>query len=265
MSPANSRGQPDPQLASARQSAILAALRGRGHVKAVQIADEFGVTHETIRKDLMLLESHRLLRRVHGGAMPVESLSFEPCINERTTMAAEKKRIATAAADLLPRSGAVLFDSGTTTAALAANLPRESSLVTVTNSLPIALELRGYPQLTVHMLGGQIRSATSATVDWWALRHLREVRTDIAFVGTNAFSLSHGLSAPDAAEAAVKGAMVESARLIVLLADHTKFGREAMFRYADLRAIDVLVTDDGMSESDARSLMTAADIEVLRV
>jgi DeoR family transcriptional regulator, fructose operon transcriptional repressor len=59
--------------------------------------------------------------------------------------------------------------------------------------------------------------------------------------------------------------MVESARLTVLLADHTKFGREAMFRYADLRAIDVLVTDDGMSASDARSLMTAADIEVLRV
>ena len=128
MSPANSRGQPDPQLASARQSATRAALRGRGHVKAVQVAAEFGVTHETIRKDLMLLESHRLLRRVHGGAMPVESLSFEPSINERTTMAAEKKRIATAAAELPPPSGAVLFDSGTTTAALAANLPRESSL-----------------------------------------------------------------------------------------------------------------------------------------
>jgi DeoR family transcriptional regulator, fructose operon transcriptional repressor len=91
------------------------------------------------------------------------------------------------------------------------------------------------------------------------------VRTDIAFVGTNAFSLSHGMSAPNAAEAAVKGAMVESARLTVLLADHTKFGREAMFRYADQRALHVLVTDHGMSESDARSLMTAADIEVLGV
>jgi DeoR family transcriptional regulator, fructose operon transcriptional repressor len=63
MSPANARGQPDPQLASAPQSATLAAPRGRGHVKAVQMADEFGVTHEAIRKDLMLLESHRLLRR----------------------------------------------------------------------------------------------------------------------------------------------------------------------------------------------------------
>ena len=96
----------------------------------------------------------------------------------------------------------------------------------------------------------------SATVDSWVLRQLRDMRTDIAFVGTNAFSLSHGLSAPDAAEAAVRGAMVESARLIVLLADHTKFGQEAMFRYADLRAIDVLLPTTGMSESDARCLMT---------
>lgn len=265
MSPANARGQRDPQLASARHSAILTALRVRGHVKAVQLADEFGVTHETIRKDLLTLESHGLLRRVHGGAVPVESLSFEPGISERTSMAAEKQRIAAAAADFLPPSGAVLIDSGTTTAALAANLPRESSLVAVTNSLPIALTLMGYPQLTVHILGGQIRSATTATVDSWALRHLQEVRTDVAFVGTNAFSVKHGLSTPDASEAAVKGAMLESARLTVLLADHTKFGREAMFRYADLTAIDVLVTDDGMSEADARSLTTAAGIEVLRV
>lgn len=139
------------------------------------MADEHGVTYETIRKDLMLLESRRLLRRVHGGAMPVESLSFEPSINEQTTMAAEKERIATAAAELLPPSGAVLFDSGTTTAALAANLPRESSLVAVTNSLPIALELMVYPELTVHMLGGP---------DPPGLRRLRSTRGRCANCGT---------------------------------------------------------------------------------
>jgi len=265
MSPSHAKDTRDLQPASARHAAILGALRARGQVKAINMADELGVTHETIRKDLLTLESHGLLRRVHGGAVPVESLSFEPSINERTAMAAEKQRIAAAAAHFLPPSGAVLIDSGTTTAALAANMPRGSSVVAVTNSLPIALALMGHPQLTVHILGGQIRSTTMATVDAWALRHLQEVRTDVAFVGTNAFSLRHGLSTPDAAEAAVKRAMVKSARLTVLLADHTKFGREALFRYADLEAIDVLVTDDGMSESDARSLTTGPRIEVLRV
>ena len=230
------------------------------------MADEHGVTYETIRKDLMLLESRRLLRRVHGEAMPMESLSFEPSINERTTMAAEKERIATAAGRVTAPEwcGAVRFGHNN-------GGPRRQPA-------PRVIAGRGHqlvadcarvdglsPADRAHARGARSARATSATVDSWALRQLRDVRTDIAFVGTNAFSLSHGLSAPDAAEAAVKGAMVESARLTVLLADHTKFGREAMFRYADLRAIDVLVADDGMSESDARSLMTAADIEVLCV
>lgn len=265
MTPADARGDRDLQPASARHAAILDALRVRGQVKAVRVADELGVTHETIRKDLVTLESHGLLRRVHGGAVPVESLSFEPGIAARTAMAEEKQRIAAAALDFLPPTGAVLIDSGTTTAALVGSLPRGSSLVTVTNSLPIALALMAHPQLTVHLLGGRIRPETVATVDSWALRSLEDVRTDVAFLGTNAFSLEHGLSTPDAAEAAVKGAMITSARLTVLLADHTKFGRDAVFKYADLEAVDVLVTDDGMSASDAQSLVASAGIEVVRV
>ncbi len=265
MTPTDLNGQQDLRPASARREAILAALRRRGQVRAVQIADDLGVTHETIRKDLLALESLGLLQRVHGGAVPVESLLYEPSIGARTAMAEQKQRIAAAAADLVPPTGAVLIDSGTTTAALAANLPRGSSLVAVTNALPVALALMAHPQLTVHMLGGRVRAATMATVDSWALRDLQEVQADVAFVGTNAFSLGHGLSTPDAAEAAVKSAMVESARLTVLLADHTKFGRDALFKYADLDAIDVLITDDGMSRPDAQSLLDDAGIEVLRV
>ena len=79
----------DLQPASARQTVILDTLRARGQVRAVKMADELGVTHETIRKDLLTLESHGLLRRVHGGAMPLESLSFEPTIGARSSLAAE--------------------------------------------------------------------------------------------------------------------------------------------------------------------------------
>jgi len=258
-------GVTDLQPASTRQAAILGTLRMRGQVRAVKMAEELGVTHETIRKDLLTLESHGLLRRVHGGAVPVESLSFEPAIGARTSQAEEKRRIAAAAAEFLPPTGAILLDSGTTTEAFAAQLPPASSLVAITNALPVALVLMSHPQLTVHLLGGRIRSATMATVDTWALRDLREVQADVAFVGANAFSLQHGLSTPDSAEAAVKQAMVHAARLTVLLADHTKFGRDAVFTYAELDAIDVLVTDEGLSASDARDLESAAGIEVVRV
>jgi DeoR family fructose operon transcriptional repressor len=253
------------QSATTRQAAILNTLRTRGQVKAVQVAEELGVTHETIRKDILALEAHGLLRRVHGGALPVESISFEPDVSSRTAMSSEKQRIAAAAIEYLPTTGAVLIDAGSTTAALAANLPHGTPLVTITNALPIALALTANPQLTVHMLGGRIRRATMATVDAWALRDLEELRVDVAFVGTNAFSLDHGLSTPDAAEAAVKRTMIEAARLTVLLADHTKFGREAVFKYADLDMVDVLVTDDGMTAAEARSLEVGAGVEVVRV
>jgi DeoR family transcriptional regulator, fructose operon transcriptional repressor len=115
------------------------------------------------------------------------------------------------------------------------------------------------------MVGGRIRRATMAAVDAWALRDLHELRVDVAFLGTNAFSLRHGLSTPDAAEATVKRAMIDAARLTVLLADHTKFDTEAVFKYAALEMIDVLITDEGLSASDAKALQRDAGIEVVRV
>jgi DeoR family fructose operon transcriptional repressor len=179
-------------------------------------------------------------------------------------MVAEKRRIAAAAAELLPPRGAILLDSGTTTEAFASRLPPATSLVAITNALPVALTLMTHPQLTVHLLGGRVRAATMATIDSWALRDLQEVQADVAFVGANAFSLEHGLSTPDSAEAALKHAMVHAARLTVLLADHTKFGRDAVFKYADLDAVDVLVTDEGMDLADAHELESVAGIEVVR-
>lgn len=118
--PKGERGLQPPR---ARHAAILVALHTTGQVRAVQIAQELGVTHETIRKDLMTLESLGQLRRVHGGAVSAEPSSFEPAISARTTMAAEKQRIAVAAVGFLPPTGAVLLDSGTTTGALAARVP----------------------------------------------------------------------------------------------------------------------------------------------
>ncbi|MEO5982106.1 MAG: DeoR/GlpR family DNA-binding transcription regulator [Pedococcus sp.] len=264
MTTSSSKNDRDLQPAASRHNAILTALRTRGQLKTVQMALDLGVTHETVRKDLLTLESHGLLRRVHGGALPVESLSYETHITARTSMAAEKQRIAVAAMEFLPPAGAVIIDAGTTTAAFASTLPARSSLVAITNALPIALALMSHPRLTVHMLGGRVRAATMASVEAWTLRELNEVRADVAFVGTNAFSLVHGLSTPDAAEAAVKAAMIDSARLTVLLADHTKFGRDSVFKYADLDSIDVLVTDDALSDADARALQSEAGVEVIR-
>ena len=250
------------QLAAMRHQLSLDSLVEKRQVSTNVLADRLRVTHETVRKDLLHLQERGLLRRVHGGAVPVESLAHEPYVTTRTEQAQEKARIARAATQFIPEEGAVIVDSGSTTAALAEIFPPNPDVLAITNSLPIALALLGRAG-TVVTLGGRARPETQATVDEWALRHLETVRADVAFLGTNALSAEHGLATPDQSEAAVKAGFVRAARTRVLLADHTKIGRESVFHYARLEEVDVLVTDDGMSVASAHELERACGIEVV--
>jgi DeoR family transcriptional regulator, fructose operon transcriptional repressor len=250
--------------AAERQQEILDRARRDGRVDVATLAEELAVTTETVRRDLDLLERQGLVRRVHGGALPVERLRLEAAVSERTlAMAAEKERIAKAALAHLPHEGTVLIDAGTTTARLAELLPDDRELTVVTNSLPIALTLSARPRLTVLTVGGRVRGKTLAQVDRWALRSLAEIRVDVAFLATNGVSLTRGLTTPDLAEAAVKEAMVGAASRVVLLADHTKVGNEQFTRFADLDQVDVLVTDSGLDAETAADFQ-AAGVEVVR-
>jgi DeoR family fructose operon transcriptional repressor len=247
--------------AAHRKQAILTQLRTSGRVDAADVAAQLGVTNETVRKDLIGLERQGLLRRVHGGAVPVEELSFEPAVSARTYYSDEKTRIATAALAHLPVAGAVLIDAGSTTARLAELFPGDRELTVYTNTLPIALSLINRPLLTVITLGGRIRPLTLAGVDDWAARALSEINVDVAFLGANAISVERGLTTPDQAEAAIKRLMPGSARRRILLADHSKVGTISLCKHADLSDIDLLITDTGLPETELRALR-AAGLEV---
>lgn len=241
-----------------RQREIVRRARQDGRVDVTALAEELGVAGETIRRDLSALEQHGLLRRVHGGALPVESLTSEtPVATREAVHTGEKERIAKAALDELPREGTVLVDAGTTTMQLANAIPEDRWLTVVTNSLPIALQLSAHPRLTVLVVGGRVRGTTQAQVDRWALRSLDEIRVDVAFVATNGLSVTGGLTTPDLGEAAVKEAMVACARRVALLADHSKVGEDHFARFAELTDVDVLVTDTGLDECDAAELEQA--------
>jgi DeoR family fructose operon transcriptional repressor len=221
-------------------------------VDVVSLAEEFQVTAETIRRDLKALDRAGLVRRVHGGAIPVGRLDFEPDLAERETTAAdEKDRIAKAALAELPSEGTMILDAGTTVAKMAAALPLESALTVVTHSLPIAARLADHPGIQLHLIGGRVRHRTRAAVDAWALRAYSEIRADVLFVAANGFSAEHGLTTPDLAEAAVKRAAVAAARRVVLLADSSKHGQEHFARFGDLSDVDLLITDSGLSPEDA--------------
>lgn len=248
-------------FAPERHEIILRKLDELGRLDAAAVAVELGVSNESVRKDLALLEERGLLRRVHGGAIPLHELRSEPAIEARTSFAAEKQAIARHALRHVPVNGSILLDAGSTTAQLAALLPGDQTLFVCTNSLPIASALAGTLAVTVQSLGGTVRRASLAGVGRLTIDALATVNVDVAFLGTNAVSVTRGLTTPDDQEGMTKRAMFATARRRILLADHSKIGRESLCRYADLADLDVLVTDVGISAAAVKAI-TAAGVEV---
>jgi DeoR family transcriptional regulator, fructose operon transcriptional repressor len=244
--------------AEERQREILVAARADGRVDVVALAAEHGVTTETIRRDLTVLERAGQLRRVHGGAIPIERLGFEPGLAARdSVLIAEKERIAKAALAEVPEDGAILLDAGSTTHRLAEAIPVDRELTVIVNSPPLATLLASRPHLSVIMLGGRVRGRTLATVDDWALQPLRHLHVDVAFMATNGLSVEHGLTTPDPAEASMKRAMIAAARRTVLLADHTKVGNDYLARFGDIDDVDLLISDSGLDMAVAEELELA--------
>jgi DeoR family fructose operon transcriptional repressor len=244
--------------AEERHRLIVEQARASGRVEVSTLSSHFDVTAETIRRDLTALERQGLLRRVHGGAIPVERLGFEPGLAARDALrSAEKERIAKAALAELPAEGSIILDAGTTTARLAAALPADRELTVVTNSLPIAMSLSARPQLTLLVVGGHVRGRTLAAVDAWAVAALRETYVDVAFIGANGLSVERGLTTPDQREATGKAAMIAAARRTVVIADHSKVGNDCFARFGDLADVDTIVSDDGLDPLLADELESA--------
>lgn len=252
-----------------RQELIERQLRDEGRVSVVDLARRFDVTTETVRRDLDRLERSGALRRVHGGAVDLSRAStVEASLPERRLRQGDAKRaIGTTAAALLGPGfrGSVFIDAGTTSAAVAAELPAAlddggTGVEVVTHSLEAAHILAGQ-RLALTVIGGRVRGVTAAAVGAHTVRAIGELRPDIAFVGTNGLSAGFGLSTPDPEEAAVKTAIIRSARRVVVVTDAAKFGEELLVRFARLDEVDVLVTDRHPANDLTRAL-SDADAEV---
>lgn len=244
--------------AAERQQRIMNEARQAGRVEVTALADSLGVAAETIRRDLSALERRGSLRRVHGGAIPVERLEVEPNLATRFGRLADvKRRIAARALEHVPAGGSIVLDSGTTTQALAELLPADAELTVVTNSVQIAGILCGRPGISLYVVGGTVRPLTGASVGIWAVNALRDLVVDVAFVGTNGLSVARGLTTPDQSEGVVKSAMVAAGRTAVVLADSSKAGDDHLHRFAALDEVDVLVTDTDLPDDVAADIRAA--------
>jgi DeoR family fructose operon transcriptional repressor len=253
--------------AAERQQAMTQLVRERGRISVVELSERYDVTTETVRRDLSILEDRNLVRRVHGGAVPADALTLiEAGLQDRDVARIEQKqRIAAAAVELLPHADStVIIDAGSTTVRLSRLLPANLRMTVVTHAVPIAAQLAGAPQIELHLLPGRVRRHTHAAVGPETVEALDKIRADLAFIGTNGITLDHGLSTPDRTEAAVKRAIIERARLVVVLADASKIGVERTIKFAEVSAIDTLVTDKEITASDRRSFERAG-VEVIAV
>lgn len=243
--------------AAERRALLAARLSEHGRVSVVDAADELGVSGETIRRDLDVLQRHGLARRVHGGAVArAVAQATEVALADREGQhAPEKEAIAHAALAMLPQGdGWVAFDAGSSTAALVDALPADAAFDAVTHGIDSAARLARHEGVSLLVVGGRVRPTTSAAVGADTVAAYGRMRPDVAFVGTNGIALERGLTTPDVEEAAVKRALVAAARRVVVLADSSKLDTEYAMSFASLDEVDVVVTDRGASREQVGRL-----------
>ncbi len=257
------QGESSGLLQPDRQRLVYRLVLENGSVEVADLARRFAVTAETIRRDLSELQSSGLLRRVHGGAVLQESAGHEPMLIARDVQRpVEKLRIAEAAARLVPERGSVMMDSGSTLQRLAEVFPSGRAAHVLTNSLPCALTLseRGVEPVTV--LGGQVRSNTRAMVDASTVDAVRELLVDVLFISCDGLSFRRGLTTPYRDESMVKRAMIQSAKRVIALVDHSKLGNSQLYPYARFNEIDVLITDDQANPDAVETLQGHVEVVV---
>jgi DeoR/GlpR family transcriptional regulator of sugar metabolism len=239
-------------LAEKRRRGILDAVESRGSMSNVELAHQFTVSVETIRRDIILLDKQGVLRRIHGGGLSINT--FEPAYTDRMSANLESKRaIGHFAASLVPDKAKVIIDFGTTAFCVAEALSNHSGLMVVTASLQAANFLAGRNGNEVVLTGGQLQASEGATLGRDATRMLENYFVDFSFVGAGVISPHPWLMDFSREAAELRASMLKQARNGVVLADHTKFNRTAAYRVPNFEQAAFLITD---REFDAKLART---------
>ncbi|MCX4776384.1 DeoR/GlpR family DNA-binding transcription regulator [Streptomyces sp. NBC_01264] len=253
-----------------RWQTLLDLLVERGELEVEPAAETLGVSAATIRRDLDQLAEQQLLVRTRGGAV-LHGVSYELPLRYRTSRrAAEKSRISETVAALIVPGEVIGLTGGTTTTEVARALAARPDLATgspaltvVTNALNIAGELVIRPQFKIVLTGGVARPQSYELTGPLAMEVLGQLSVDTAVVGVDAFDPADGAATRHEDEAAMNRLLCERARRVVIAADSSKLGVRAFARIVSTDAVDVLVTDTGLSPSVTEAF-EAAGVEVIR-
>ena len=252
---------------SQRRVQISELVRLQGSVQVAALARRFGVSLQTVRKDLRYLSERGVMVRAYGGAIDHGAIAgpqaqAEPNYEtKRTSRLDEKRRIGRRAAALVQAGDTIAIDSGTTGIQLAEALP-DIDITVVTNDFGALAALASKREIRIVMLGGELRRKNMAFYGGLTVDALDALHVDRLFLGVDGFDLERGITTHYEPEAMLNRKMVEAARMVVAITDSSKFGRVCLHRILPISGLDTLITDTGAPE-DIRQASEELGFELL--
>lgn len=232
-----------------RRQHIFELLKEKDAISVEELRELLKVSSMTVRRDLEILEEEGKLNRTRGGAQMIRTKEFEPSYHVRMKEnQREKRAIAQKASELVKAEDVIILDIGSTILALCQVLSEKSSVTAITNWIPNVLELSRNPKMRTVLLGGTLRNAELSLVGGLTRDMLGSFNADKAFIGIGGLSLEKGLTDYNLDEVELKKVMINTAKEVVVLADHSKLNRIAPISICSISSIDTLVTDDGIEE-----------------
>jgi DeoR family fructose operon transcriptional repressor len=255
-------------LPAGRKAQLAAYVADTGQVTVSELAERFGVSIDTVRRDLDQLSADGVLVRTYGGAVSLATISrTDRAVDQRLALQEqEKEKIAALAAALVQDGSTILINGGTTTLAVARELRQHRDLTVATNNLLVPAALPATAIRDIYVFGGAVRSLTLATVGPVSFRANGgadlDISCDLALIGIGAVSEDAGYTTSNLAEAAMMQAMMSRAARVAILADSSKFGRRLFAQVSELSSADYLVTD-AMPPPGLRDALAENNVELI--
>ncbi len=232
-------------FAEERKQLIINLVNKQVKTTVSDLCAEFNVSPATIRNDLRELEFAGLLKRTHGGAISNKKASFDKPYQARLVeYKAEKQAIGKLASTMVQKGDKIIIDVGTTTIELAMCIANIPDLTVVTNDLQVAYYLGAHSDAFLLVTGGFLRPRYNNLYGEIAIRSLEGINVDKAFFSAEAISLEKGATNTNVNVALLKSEYVKHTDQVIVLCDHTKFGKSAFYKFADIEDIDIIVTDE---------------------
>lgn len=248
-------------LADARRRRLIEHLFERGSITVGESAAEFGVTTETIRKDILHLEKMGIAIKRFGGAIVAERALASGPASPLGSHDRAKVAIAARAFAFVPHGASVFIDGGTTTQALGEEIALRNDLTVFTNSMTILGPLSRSDN-RVFVVGGRLQTPGMSNVGPWAVQAMQSTNIDVAFLGTDGLRGTAGPTSASYDEADFKATVIASSRHTIVLGDSSKFARAGLFVFKPWKGIDHFVTDEAISDTDRAGLERETDLVI---